>query len=70
MGSFNKQQSGGTMCRLEINFFDRHRAWVGITAYIFGIRELDIIRFFYVPCQNTVHPWKMRHCQCPLAQCL
>lgn len=46
MGGVFKQLSGGTMCRLEINFFDRYRAWVGITAYIFGIRELDVIRFF------------------------
>ena len=46
MGGVFKQLSGGTMCRLEINFFDRQRAWVGITAYISGIRELDIIRFF------------------------
>lgn len=41
-----KQIAGGTMCKLEINFFDQNRAGVGITAYLFDIRELDIIRFF------------------------
>ncbi len=46
MGGTFKQISGGTMCRLEINFFDRDRAWVGIIAYLFDIRELDVIRFF------------------------
>lgn len=46
MGGTFKQISGGTMCRVEINFFDRERAWVGITAYLFDIKELDVIRFF------------------------
>lgn len=46
MGGTFKQISGGTMCRVEINFFDRERAWVGIIAYLFDIRELDVIRFF------------------------
>lgn len=46
MGGRLKQIAGGTMCKLEINFFDQKRAGVGITSYLFDIRELDIIRFF------------------------
>ncbi|MGI6436265.1 MAG: hypothetical protein ACOX0F_13110 [Syntrophomonadaceae bacterium] len=46
MGGIFKQIAGGTMCKLEINFFDQKRAGVGITAYLFDVRELDVIRFF------------------------
>lgn len=46
MGLSFSHQSGGAMCKLEIYFYDGGGVWIGLNAYIDGVREIDIVRFF------------------------
>lgn len=46
LGLSFSHHAGGSICKLDIHFYDAGIVWVGLTAYLDGIREVDIIRFF------------------------